>query len=243
MDDPTANSPVHVLTDVLRTSGRTLIKPLLMGFNNRHSMLYDVASATTVRWSVGDVAHQRTEGKSWYWDVAGEPLFEVTATEPELSADAAGHVRSNPFDEANSSRKSMTGDMCPTAWSSNSDCILARHEMTLRCCTCSSIGRSWNDGSQNGVRRRIAIEGMRSGQSIRMRVAPVGVALDVSADGSTINIEPGRHDGTQITVLSPANSVIERSGLPGASAVSIPADRPRVADRAVVRFHVTDRSI
>ena len=59
-----------VLTDVLRLQGRKLIKPLLVGLGNRHNVLFDLSTARLASWWTGDVARQRTQGKTWYWEPA-----------------------------------------------------------------------------------------------------------------------------------------------------------------------------
>ncbi|TWT57863.1 Cytochrome c [Thalassoglobus neptunius] len=42
-----------------------------VGFPNHHSVLFDLDRAEVRDWRFGDFARQRTEGKSWYWDMAG----------------------------------------------------------------------------------------------------------------------------------------------------------------------------
>jgi len=64
-----------LLTDVLRQEGQTLVKPFVIGLPNRHNVLYDMQSARLSGWWLGDVARQRTKGKSWYWETAGSNLL------------------------------------------------------------------------------------------------------------------------------------------------------------------------
>ena len=77
-----------VITDVVRDHGQILIKPLLVGLPNRHNLLFDLAKARLAEWSIGDLARQRTEGKTWYWETAGTPLWQVRGEEPELRVQA-----------------------------------------------------------------------------------------------------------------------------------------------------------
>ena len=79
-----------VLNDIVHeaagtSASRTWIYPLLVGFPNRHNGLYDLEAARLVRWSLGDMAYQRTEGKRWYWEPAGQKAWHSDATTPELS--------------------------------------------------------------------------------------------------------------------------------------------------------------
>jgi len=74
-----------MLTDVVRSPAANYLKPLLVGLANRHSMLFDLENARLTTWSVGDVARQHTEGKTWFWEVAGTPVLETKLEQPEVS--------------------------------------------------------------------------------------------------------------------------------------------------------------
>ena len=66
-----------VITDVVRNGKQTYVKPLLIGLPNRNSFLFDLETAALVQWSVGDVAQERTEGKTWFWTTAGTPVLKT----------------------------------------------------------------------------------------------------------------------------------------------------------------------
>jgi len=53
------------------SGGGIVPRGLAIGFDNGHSLLFDFGRGTVRDWTVGDFARQRTEGKSWYWDLAG----------------------------------------------------------------------------------------------------------------------------------------------------------------------------
>ncbi|MDA1054294.1 MAG: c-type cytochrome [Planctomycetota bacterium] len=74
-----------VITDVVRNGKQTYLKPLLIGLPNRTSFLFDLETAALAQWSVGDVAQERTEGKSWYWAAAGTPLLKTELAGSELT--------------------------------------------------------------------------------------------------------------------------------------------------------------
>ncbi|MFT5527818.1 MAG: hypothetical protein ACI9HK_005803, partial [Pirellulaceae bacterium] len=74
-----------VQTDVTQAEGKTWIKPLMVGLANRHNLFYDLESGQLTRWSVGDLARQRTKGKAWFWEAAGENLLQRDSTRPELA--------------------------------------------------------------------------------------------------------------------------------------------------------------
>ena len=56
----------------------------------------------------GDVARQRTEGKTWFWDLAGESVLETRIVGPDLSLVDAGNVLA----------PRLQGQMQLCAWSS-----------------------------------------------------------------------------------------------------------------------------
>ena len=74
-----------VITDVIRNGKQTYLKPLLIGLPNRTSFLFDLETAALAEWSVGDVAHERTEGKTWFWAAAGTPLLKTELAGSELA--------------------------------------------------------------------------------------------------------------------------------------------------------------
>ncbi len=74
----------RVLRDVVTIpaeKGQTesIPRAIAIGFGNGHSILFDADTATVRMWTLGDFARQRTQGKSWFWDMAGSPLMHVPA--------------------------------------------------------------------------------------------------------------------------------------------------------------------
>ena len=59
-----------VFTDPVK-QGQHIARPLVIGLNNGHNLMFDLDQFGLRHWWFGDTARQRTEGKSWYWDVAG----------------------------------------------------------------------------------------------------------------------------------------------------------------------------
>ncbi len=95
-----------VFTVPPENGGGYAARALAMGFGNGHSILFDVDRACVRGWTIGEFAQQRTQGKSWFWDLAGTPLATGFGTEPEFvlevdgkavspsdSSDAGGAVR------------------------------------------------------------------------------------------------------------------------------------------------------
>ncbi len=69
----------RILRDVFTLSeengGGTVARSLAIGFDNGHSLLFDLDTASIREWTWGDFALQRTEGKSWYWNLAGQQVM------------------------------------------------------------------------------------------------------------------------------------------------------------------------
>lgn len=80
----------RVLRDVVTIPGEkgqteSIPRAIAIGFGNGHSILFDADTATVRMWTLGDFARQRTQGKSWFWDMAGSPLMQTTTEDFDLS--------------------------------------------------------------------------------------------------------------------------------------------------------------
>lgn len=73
-----ANQPARVIRDVFTNpeinGGGYISRSFAVGFENQHNLLFDLDSLTVRGWTFGDLARQRTVGKSWYWDLAGSAI-------------------------------------------------------------------------------------------------------------------------------------------------------------------------
>ena len=65
---PEAGESAVILHDVVKDQNTTYLFPLVVGLPNRHNVLIDMATGVPAAWWLGDVARQRTKGKSWYWE-------------------------------------------------------------------------------------------------------------------------------------------------------------------------------
>ena len=74
-----AGEPARIVRDVFtnpkETGGGYVSRAFAVGFDNGHNLLIDLDQFSIVQWTLGDLARQRTEGKSWYWDMAGSPII------------------------------------------------------------------------------------------------------------------------------------------------------------------------
>ncbi|MCA9078494.1 MAG: PQQ-dependent sugar dehydrogenase [Planctomycetaceae bacterium] len=78
--------PPQIVRDVFTVSpengGGHVARSFAIGFGNGHSLLFDLDRFAVRGWTLGDFARQRTEGKSWYWDLAGVDVMTGFGDEP-----------------------------------------------------------------------------------------------------------------------------------------------------------------
>ncbi len=91
-NQPGVAEPANVLTDVLETKAQNFLRPLIVGFDNRHNLLFDLERGRVSRWWIGDTARELTRGKSWYWELGGQPIATELDSFVAISAiDSAGN--------------------------------------------------------------------------------------------------------------------------------------------------------
>lgn len=77
--------PPRLLRDVFTTGDpkdrNSVARAMAVGFNNGHNILIDLDTMRLRQWTIGEFARQRTEGKSWFWDMAGVTV----AADPQFS--------------------------------------------------------------------------------------------------------------------------------------------------------------
>lgn len=140
----------------------TVARSFAVGFPNAHSVLFDLDQAAVCAWTFGDFARQRTQGKSWFWDMAGVTLaggrrhhdFFPPASSPADGASVVGtRLRSYGLGEDHV-RLEYALDY---RWSP------AEHptqpELPARTAQVVEVWRAWQDASsaETGWERRIRI--------------------------------------------------------------------------------------
>ena len=63
-------------------SNNNVARAFAVGFDNGHNLLLDLDSMQLRQWTIGEFARQRTEGKSWFWDMAGVALLQMSEDSP-----------------------------------------------------------------------------------------------------------------------------------------------------------------
>ncbi|MEZ6050874.1 MAG: hypothetical protein R3C02_05695 [Planctomycetaceae bacterium] len=64
-----------------------MARSFAIGFGNGHSLPFDIDRFAVRGWTLGDFARQRTEGKSWYWDLAGVDVMTASTRITILSSE------------------------------------------------------------------------------------------------------------------------------------------------------------
>ena len=191
------------ITDVVRTDSHVFLKPLLIGLPNRHNVLFDLESASLSRWSVGDTARQRTEGKTWYWEAGGTEVFGRPLQHPELSL-----MRDSEMHYPERTRQFPT-EIVSLAHRDRG--IVFRHDYHFSASALGdpvvlSVQQQYEplDGEEwNGFRRRLEIRDIPAATSVRLQVVDTAAnpAAVVSSDGRLWELQGGR---VRISLAEPA---------------------------------------
>ena len=204
---------VAVITDVTRVNDDVVIKPFLVGLPNRHSLLYDLQGGALVRWSVGDVANQRTQGKVWYWQAVGEELMSLHPSTPELAL-ARDSVPWQPVVDGQFMTRIDTYQHIGGG---------VRLSHRLRFCDAkkrhyASVGveQTWRvlpvhdalPTKQTGIRRRVAVSGLSDTDQMQLRVLPTNDSV-WQVEGTFGRTNDGQ---TEIRIVSPSGLAIGSNG-------------------------------
>ncbi len=84
-----------VFTNPKPNGGGYIARAMAMGFHNGHNLLFDLDNFTLRDWTFGDFARQRTEGKSWYWDMAGVPVMQGFTRESDFALNKVGSAKTS----------------------------------------------------------------------------------------------------------------------------------------------------
>ena len=86
------NETAAILTDVIRDNGIQYIKPVVIGLTNRHNLLLNLQENQIAGWWQGDVARQRTAGKTWYWETPTESWLRPSDVLSDVFLEMDGNV-------------------------------------------------------------------------------------------------------------------------------------------------------
>ena len=185
------------ITDVVRAGDQQYIKPLLIGLPSRHNILFDFASGRLIGWTIGDVARQRTQGKTWYWELAAPNLLPATNATSEFAIQRAGTTiapqLSGQFVTAPELLKHLpTGLEFSYPLNFHTGETKHRLQVTERI---TALSDDSAEESPTGFRRSIVIRGLPADAAIQMRLP--GKAVDNDPRSRQLS------GGHQITLAAP----------------------------------------
>lgn len=202
------DSAAKVVTDVLRSSTQTYVKPILVGLSNRHNILFDLETARLIDWSIGDTARQRTEGKSWFWETAGKQILQTELDGSEITLQD-GAAEETPrasgqfvteFDELEHPGNGLK-------FRYRLDVGGSSHRLLV-----SQTFTPWVESGRSGFRRVIELSQMPANSRVRLAVLSKKASSrgKLSADSRTITIQ----DPAPVTLslVQPASAVLDANG-------------------------------
>ncbi len=206
-----------LLTDVLgreaggdgkKTFSPSLIKPFLIGLANRHNVLLDLETARLARWTVGDAARQRTQGKTWYWEPAGTLVLDSEIPGPDVTLTRNGRDMT----------PQLSGQFVTEAdgWQADGAGLVLRYRLKFADSekeVCLQVVRKLSplpaQGSDagSGFAQELTLSAIPAGTAVRLRVLGGKAAGQAtrSADGKTIHLND-RFAG-RITLHEPEGAV------------------------------------
>jgi mono/diheme cytochrome c family protein/glucose/arabinose dehydrogenase len=225
----------RVIRDVFTVSpengGGALARALAVGLGNGHSLLLDLDRFRVRGWTFGDFARQRTEGKSWYWDLAGVDLMRGLSGPPELLL-----------------RSRESGELSLPVWDQNRaarlesyvielDVVRTVHTVTFAVGKEPARVRMTQEfreipaddaaaaGGWSGVRRTLAATGVPSGWDWLIALPPAAVRVgDAEIVGRTDGGDAGPHGVNGAAGAVAAESVQLSTG-ERVSVLAAPADK------------------
>ncbi|MCO6458945.1 MAG: c-type cytochrome [Pirellulaceae bacterium] len=219
------HEPAAVITDVVQAGGEPWIKPLLIGLPNRHNILFDLATAQPAIWTLGDVARQRTQGKTWFWELAGVRVWEANRKEVPWSLHDGGRrlqpKRAGQFVTEFDAYRHLPGALEFEYRLQFGDRGAAGETPAPNVRITETYSVPPADAAGQGFERTISVHGLADSQSLHLQLlgpsrldadpsasdgwlrlaGPSGVAVRIAPGGSA-TLEPsgrlvmnGRHDG------------------------------------------------
>ena len=163
-----------VFTVAEGNQGKVVARSMAIGFPTQHSLLFDIDSATIRGWTFGHFARQRTEGKSWYWDLAGTNVavgFEASPDLMLMKTNAQGDRRYHELSRTYPDRLAqlleykvdISGVM--VKYQLNVGIEGTAHEVVI-----TERIESWEEGTESGFRRVLKSDALPDRYQIVYRV-------------------------------------------------------------------------
>mgnify|MGYP002630178541 CR=1 FL=1 len=157
---------VAILTDVIRDNEIQYIKPAIIGLPNRHNLLLNLQENQIAGWWQGDVARQRTAGKTWYWETPTDSWLRPTDVLSDLFLEIDGShvepIRNGQF---------LTE---LDAWRQIEHGIEIDHRLAFEVANKKIVIRVRQQfkvpGDKKGIDRQVVAQGIPDGGTLRIRV-------------------------------------------------------------------------
>ncbi len=115
---PDVDEPAAVLTDVIEVGTQPFTKPLVIGLDNRHNVLFDLATGRLAAWWIGDTARSKRVARAGTGKPACPNCSRSTIprhcppTWPESTASCASHRSHSGSSSPNSTRSCTLPAVC-----------------------------------------------------------------------------------------------------------------------------------
>lgn len=144
-----------------------IARPMVIGLNNGHNVMFDLDLFGMRHWWFGDTARQRTEGKSWYWDVAGIGVQSLPRAADVVLVKPDGTMIQPTIERATNGRMMSwehTANGLSFAYGLNFDVGDTRHVVSVR----ESI-ETLAQGAKTGFSRQVKVSGVPTGAVAKLR--------------------------------------------------------------------------
>jgi mono/diheme cytochrome c family protein len=202
-----------VLHDVIKVGDRTHLFPVVMGLPNRHNILYDLETGRLAAWWLGDMARQRTKGKSWFWEAGGTPIFDPGFTESELSLWIDGKERLPSRRGQHNSEINWFGGS--TLWKKltfKSESVEGSSESKPTTVYVDVDEHVTAHRDEGGFTRTISIFGSKTIDKLRFRLVSEDVAKQCRWDGQSKELTLPGPSGIVLKLIAPSRATWNDDG-------------------------------
>ncbi len=185
-----------LITDVVFHRDIQYIKPALIGFRNRHNLFFDMEAGRFLGWWQGDIARQRTKGKIWLWETAGESWDGLT-----LGSDFRGVPDLLLIGANGQTYKPVTAGQFITSldsWEQDEDRFRLKQRWQFeidgvvhRVFVTQEFREIWEEdqaAAKAGIERSIHVENLPAGLKLLVGIAPGSLELHEAGQQFTLSI-------------------------------------------------------
>jgi cytochrome c553 len=225
-----------LLTDILQQSGKTWLKPFLVGLSNRHNVLFDLETGALARWTIGDTARQGTKGKAWFWELAGTTVLDTGLGDPDLTlAIGEREPSATPLGQFLTAADSWQTDGPSLALRYRLKFMLPASRGETPRPAMLRVLRKWTplatSRTESGLAQELSIEGVPAGRAVRLRLLSAQTARKTSRGEDGQSLRLADRFASRIVRIEPAGAKFSGDGT---SLLLTPDDRGAI--RAVLHY-------